>query len=153
VKINDLMFGRITHGDPSAVKETTKGDAFAKVLDQTQSKNAAETTTMSKSGHMSSLMDIDPVARIMAARSQGLNQSVDIEKTLNSLERFAGALADPNQTLKHIAPLADELASEAETLDRAGKSIPDDHPLKPVIEQTAVLAAVESAKFKRGDYI
>ena len=76
-----------------------------------------------------------------------------IEKALGLLDQFSTALADPTQTLKQVAPLADDLEAESLKLGRLSQELPGNSGLKALLNETAVLAGVEAAKFKRGDYV
>ncbi|MDY6852901.1 MAG: hypothetical protein SV487_12605, partial [Thermodesulfobacteriota bacterium] len=76
-----------------------------------------------------------------------------MEQALGLLDRYAQALADPSQSLKQVSSLVRDLEQEADKLAHLSQSLPQDHGLKGSLDQTAVLAAVEAAKFNRGDYI
>ncbi|MDR1081488.1 MAG: hypothetical protein LBQ79_11155 [Deltaproteobacteria bacterium] len=76
-----------------------------------------------------------------------------IEETLGLLEEYAVSLGDPSNTLKDLAPLAEELSLQAGGLDSLTKKLPADDPLKELGSDTAALAAVEALKFKRGDFL
>jgi hypothetical protein len=76
-----------------------------------------------------------------------------IEETLSLLEQYAVSLGDPANTLKDLAPMADDLSLSAGSLDGLAKKLPEDDPLRELGSETAALAAVEALKFKRGDFV
>ena len=132
--------------------KSQKGASFAQVLSETTRKSEP-TTEAEKAADTGGLMESTPVGRILAAATASQPAAQAIDQALSALDRFAQALADPARTLKEIAPLADELESEAGRLSELGQGLPEGHELKDLTERTGVLAAVESVKFKRGDYI
>jgi hypothetical protein len=91
------------------------------------------------------------VASPLADPAFGVDEEVD--SVLKVLESYIQALGDPGKTLKDIAPLADELDRGATRLDQLAASLDLDDPLKSLTNDTAVLAAVEALKFRRGDLV
>jgi hypothetical protein len=91
----------------------------------------------------------------MQLESQATNEEVtqEVQEALNLLESYAVALGDPNNTLKDLAPMAEELSLSADSLNKLSKSLKNEDPLKSITDETATIAAVESLKFKRGDYV
>jgi hypothetical protein len=77
----------------------------------------------------------------------------DVESLLDLLDNYAQALANPQNTLKDLAPLADGLGLAAQGLGQASGKLSPDDPLKALASDTASVAMVEAMKFKRGDYI
>lgn len=92
---------------------------------------------------------------VAALTEADLSVPVDQEVggVLDLLERYAEALGDPQRTLKDIAPLAEDLDQGAARLDRLAATLAEDDPLRSLTNDTAVLAAVESLKFRRGDFV
>ena len=77
----------------------------------------------------------------------------NVDNTLNLLDNFAAALADPTKSLKQVSEIVDDLDEAAQKLKSMNQSLPEQHQGRELVERTAILAAVESAKFRRGDYI
>jgi hypothetical protein len=77
----------------------------------------------------------------------------EIGGVLDILEKYMTALGDPAMSLKQIAPLADDLDRGAMRLDKIATGLGQDDPIKGLTNETAVLAAVEALKFKRGDFV
>ncbi|MDR2339745.1 MAG: hypothetical protein LBF40_06410 [Deltaproteobacteria bacterium] len=76
-----------------------------------------------------------------------------VEETLSLLENYAIALGDPANTLKDLAPMAEELSLGADSLNSLSQGLSKGDPLKELSSDTAILAAVEALKFKRGDFV
>ncbi|MDR2301158.1 MAG: hypothetical protein LBF38_03855 [Deltaproteobacteria bacterium] len=87
------------------------------------------------------------------ANQQAVGVEDEIDGVLDVLEKYLTALGDPQVTLKEIAPLVDSLDEGASRLDKLAGELSIDDPIKPLTNDTAVLAAVEALKFKRGDYV
>ena len=77
----------------------------------------------------------------------------EVDSVLSVLDNYVQALGAPSKTLKEIAPLADDLDRGATRLDQLAASLAEDDPLKGLTSDTAVLAAVEAIKFRRGDLV
>jgi hypothetical protein len=77
----------------------------------------------------------------------------EIGGVLDMLDQYMNALGDPNVTLKEIAPLVEDLDRSASRLDKIAGQLGQDSPIKQLTNETAVLAAVEALKFKRGDFV
>ncbi|MDR0356325.1 MAG: hypothetical protein LBJ64_11435 [Deltaproteobacteria bacterium] len=77
----------------------------------------------------------------------------EIGSVLNMLEKYMKALGDPQVTLKEISPLVEDLDRGALKLDKMAASLGSDEPIRRLTTETAVLAAVEALKFKRGDFV
>jgi hypothetical protein len=98
-----------------------------------------------------SILKTDTASAAQPATPQEAAQK--IEKTLGLLEEYAVSLGDPANTLKDLAPLAEELSLQAGGLDTLTKKLPVDDPLRELGSDTAALAAIEALKFKRGDFL
>ncbi|MBU2551382.1 MAG: hypothetical protein KKB20_23420 [Proteobacteria bacterium] len=151
MKIGDISLfqGRVENRPGQAGQNS--GVDFGKVLaragsGQVQGKDGGTSSTTG-----ASTIGLDPAGTIMAA---GLKTPVaQVEEALNLLDRFAEALADPEQSPKQMQGLVKDLEREAGRLAELSRDLPADHDLKSLVDQTAVLAAVEAAKFNRGDYV
>ena len=96
------------------------------------------------------------INRLKASENSALSPEEavkQVEETLSLLENYAIALGDPSAALKDIAPLAEELSLNAESLNTLSQGLKSGDPLKELSSETASLAAVEALKFRRGDYI
>ncbi|MDR1657238.1 MAG: hypothetical protein LBT47_06750 [Deltaproteobacteria bacterium] len=88
-----------------------------------------------------------------AAPLSSLSAGDEVGGVLDLLEQYMAALGDPQKTLKEIAPLAEDLSREASKLDQLAAGLKSSDPLKQITNDTAVLAAVEALKFRRGDFV
>ena len=129
---------------------------FAKLLGASQT-SSNPTPPTGSTASASALLNSNPMGMIMSVQSsmEQLPGKVgqQMESTLNSMEKYASALADPNKNLKNIESLVQDMEKAATQLTGLSKELPDNSPLKGISTDTAVLATVESMKFKRGDYI
>ncbi len=76
-----------------------------------------------------------------------------VEPALDRLEAFAKGLQDAGRNLKDLAPLAKALERDSRRLAALCRSLDTASPLRPLVEEAAALAYVESVKFQRGDYL
>lgn len=81
---------------------------------------------------------------VLETRTEGL---------VHRMEQFSSALMDPTRSLKELAPMADALAQDADSLIRETKSSDQkSDSMQDLAKRSAVLARVEVEKFRRGDY-
>jgi hypothetical protein len=76
-----------------------------------------------------------------------------VEPALDRLEAFARGLENPGTSLRDLAPLARELEEDSRRLAALSLTHTGASPLRPLLEEAAALAYVESLKFQRGDYL
>ena len=73
---------------------------------------------------------------------------------LEMLDAYASKLDDPDVSLKNIAPVLEEINTEAGGLLKDTQLLADaDAALKKIATQTIVAAQTEYLKFQRGDYL
>lgn len=143
----------------SIIKQRTQNSAdkedqgFAKILDDSRSKDGSD----NRPGvDAATLLSGSPVVSMILA-SQKIAKAPDptkqLENAFDQMERYATALGDESKSLKDIAPLADGLKKTADQLDELSRRLPENDPLKNLAGEAAVLATVESMKFRRGDYV
>jgi hypothetical protein len=149
-----------------APKVNKEGEDFASLMDKNSqnlipSLNGSELYT-GVSGDKSAttaFLSQSSLAKLQIAKmqleSQATNEDVteQVQEALSLLESYAVALGDPNNTLKDLAPMAEELSLSADSLNKLSSSLKNEDPLKSITDETATIAAVESLKFKRGDYV
>lgn len=85
-----------------------------------------------------------------ACTPQTLSQT---EGALGLMDRLSQALADPTVTPRQMAPLIEALDQEAEAILAAVQGLPPEDRSKSILNETALLAKVQVAKFRRGDFI
>ena len=89
-----------------------------------------------------------PEASIL--RSRGASAT---EKTLDLLDQYQNAMADPKVSLKEISPLVRSLSQEIRGLTQWAEKLSSSDPLQKIIAEVGILSSVEVEKFNRGEYI
>ncbi|MEK6709274.1 MAG: hypothetical protein AABZ64_01715, partial [Nitrospinota bacterium] len=75
------------------------------------------------------------------------------ERFFQLAERYQTQLADPNASLRDIAPLVRDLESHRDQLAEQLNTLPAGDPGRRLLEEMAALISSESVKFHRGDYV
>ncbi|MEW5725407.1 MAG: hypothetical protein AB1896_20005, partial [Thermodesulfobacteriota bacterium] len=75
-----------------------------------------------------------------------------VSRAVDLLDKYAQALADPDLSLRQLEPLVKGLEGEVENLEALGQGLPEGHGLKDLADRTAIQAAIEALKFRRGDF-
>jgi hypothetical protein len=78
--------------------------------------------------------------------------SLQLETSLEALERYREALLDPQATLRDMAPLMASLEAAHQNLDEKLSHLPKDDPLRQIGDQTRSLIVAEKARFDSGIY-
>ena len=144
-------------------KEEPEGLDFQKFLQEAQSnRKPGEAGTSSESSVGKTELFADSVLSIPSVnfvpglpetstlRSQG---ALATEKTLDLLEQYQRAMADPKVSLKEISPLAQSLSEEIKGLAQWVPKLSSSDPLQKIISEIGIVSSVELEKFNRGDYI
>ena len=141
--------------DFAALMESEKASASSpdasKLLSGLSGEKAASAAFLSQS----SLAQLQ-IARLQLEQGrEATDQEVtqQIEEALSLLESYAVALGDPKNTLKDLAPMAEELSLSADALNNLTKGLKAGNPLREIADETAAVAAVESLKFTRGAFV
>ncbi|MDR0548034.1 MAG: hypothetical protein LBI10_01265 [Deltaproteobacteria bacterium] len=133
----------------------TNSPDFAALLGES---SQSRTTTLEELG-VNLLPKFDAVGQLQVNQAQATNSNPysyaadDIDSLLSLLDNYATALSDPKNTLKDLAPLADDLSLKAQELGQTSQKLTADDPLKSLANDASTVAMVEALKFKRGDYI
>jgi hypothetical protein len=73
---------------------------------------------------------------------------------LDLLDHYASDLNNPSKSLKDIAPLLEEINTNAQELLAETEKMPStEDPLRGIASSAAITAQVELIKFNRGDYV
>jgi ABC-type transporter Mla subunit MlaD len=127
---------------------------FSETLAKANQKDGSVAGSDSKTSGVSEVLETSSVGRILAVAATGRTRAVEqLDRTLEALDKYADALADPTKTLKDLTPLVEELETTATRLDQAGRELPAGDELRSMMDETAILASVEAARFNRGDYV
>lgn len=76
-----------------------------------------------------------------------------VEGVLMTLEKYQEGLSNPETSLKKIEPFIQALTKEVDGLNRLSAKLPPVDPLRKILDETAILSAVEIEKFRRGEYL
>jgi hypothetical protein len=148
---------KIANGEDFASLLDKKGETTIPSLNSTELLvgQGSEKTTSSAFLTQSSLAQLQISKMQLQSQSQLTSSEVtaQIQEALSLLENYAVALGDPENTLKDLAPMAEELSLSADNLNTISKSLTGSDPLKNLTSETATLSAVEALKFKRGDFV
>jgi len=151
VKIDELI-ATLQAAQPKLKPRSQEQDQkFARTLFETVTQNQQTANAPETGKGTASVLAASPAARIQAAGS--IDAALEVEKTIELLDQYGQALADSAQSLKQISPLVRDLEKESARLSQLSREISADSGLQPVLNRTAVLAAVEAIKFNRGDYL
>ena len=121
---------------------STTGVSFQDIL--------AQELAAAKSPTITGVAPISAVAPIPAAlRLDGISLTED---TINTLEKFGTALANPAFSAQDLEPFAAALENDTAALVSLKNQLPANNPLSSLLERVATASYVEAAKLRRGDY-
>ena len=139
------------------------GIDFQKLLAEAQTNRLAENQRLFEPGfaqEAKSLLDgplptysfppISELGKGPQIHDQGIGVA---DHTLGVLEQYQKAMADPKVSLKNLYPYIQSLFHEIKDINQAAEGLPASNPLKKILGEIGVLAAVEVEKFNRGDYV
>ena len=126
---------------------------FSKLLEQQKSTASEAGSGPTAAGLLENSSMIGRIMAVQKIADKSVSPGQQVENALDQMEEYAAALGDTNRSLKDIEPLADNLQKTAGQLSELSQSLPEDDPLKGISNDAAILATVESMKFKRGDYV
>jgi hypothetical protein len=148
---------RTAHGNPAEDFAAILGQQATQTASDSSAKLSLDETSASMlaSGLLGLLQagQADQASSLVNMPTPSIGVDDEVESVLDILESYMAALGDPQKTLKEIAPLADDLENGATRLDKLAAALEEGDPLKGLTSDTAVLAAVEALKFRRGDFV
>ena len=144
-------------------KEELEGLDFQKLLQEAQSNRKPGEAGTSPEGSVGkaeffaisalpipSVNFVPGLPETSTLRSRG---ALATEKTLDLLEQYQRAIADPKVSLKEISPLAHSLSQGIKGLTKWAEKLSSSDPLQKIIAEVGIVSSVEVEKFNRGDYI
>jgi hypothetical protein len=139
------VFGA-SNAKPLKTGETDSfGVALNKALDKPQKTETEGTPANALMEIASKELNIVNTSDIVSGKTNAL---------LEMLDAYASKLDDPDVSLKNIAPVLEEINTEAHGLLKETQLLADaDAALKKIATQTIVAAQTEYLKFQRGDYL
>jgi hypothetical protein len=116
--------------------------------------NSLEKTSRSKECTGSSIMNIrGPVAATGTQSGSKIAEDVAAETLLDKLDCYRQLLADPAATLKMIQPAVEQMEKQAVDTRSLVSGMPENHPLKTVIQDTIGHITREVGRFNAGYYV
>ncbi len=144
-------------------KEELEGLDFQRLLQEAQSNRKLDEAGIAPKASVAgtevfdnsvlSIPSMNFVPRLLETstlRSRGASAT---EKTLDLLEQYQKAMADPKVSLKEISPLVQSLSDETKSLTQWAEKLSSSDPLQKIIVEVGILSSVEVEKFNRGDYV
>ena len=162
-KLDDRRIPPMT--DKNANPHKAAGVEFQKILEEIQANQAAKTQKLSEAGSASGggrsrgALGRYILSRLFLNSEIPSRPGVDPSRlrircsVLNVLEEYRNALADPKVSLKDLYPLIQTLSSGMPGMNEGAENLPTNDPLKKILGEIGVLAAVEVERFNRGDYV
>ena len=148
VKIADILSQQLNQYDTTKNTAKRNSSDFADLLRDVENRTSTGSTTNVSA--VQELLSTSSVGNIMAAGKMDLGAELD--QTLDLLEGYSQALADPDRPLEDLEPMIQDLENQAERLSSTAAKGSGDPALRDLADQASILAMVEAAKFKRGDY-
>jgi len=143
MKIEDLLFLPMNSAPTS--KSKVGEDKFSAYLQEAVAGRQQEAGVQALGGPA-------PLAGVAPTESTGAAQEM-VDAVLSRLELFQEALSRPGLSLKSLSPLVQALEKDSQHLDSLARSLPDESPLRQIVQEAAALTWTEGCKFKRGDYV
>ena len=81
------------------------------------------------------------------------DQLSPVDETLGLLERLGSDLMDPQTTPRRMYSLIQKLDAQADKLTSEAQNLPLGSPERKIMDQAAVVAKVQVAKYHRGEFI
>ncbi len=128
------------------VQGTSFSDALAGAVQR-----ADRTEAPTQAGQVPAVFRVECVtAPGMSARMQGLAKG---DELVSLLDQYGTALGDSGRTLRDVGQILDSVNEKVKEFGLAVQRLPGDDPLRGLLRQTEIIAAVETIKFNRGDYL
>lgn len=126
------------------------GPTFGEVLDQAKAA-APQRPPMSAPAKTTA---VNPVPMGSVAPPQTIHaQAMDqVEESLAVLETYRLALANPQNSLRTVAPLVTDLDAAQRALDEKLADLPSGDPLRQLGNQASAALVAETARFNSGIY-
>ena len=108
-----------------------------------------ETASSPKASPSQPMFQVPPVL-LDPTNNDDLLQRLD--RSVALLESYQSRLGDANVPIHELQPDVDKLEDEQNALQSRIADLSDDHPIKDLLNRSVVTMAVETAKFRRGDF-
>ncbi|HIJ79251.1 MAG: hypothetical protein OEY01_09565 [Desulfobulbaceae bacterium] len=144
MKINDIYPGQQGLGKTDTKANKAGATKFDDLL-----RNEMQSLTQSEKTEPTAQVSPVPNQTPAGLRTEGLTMS---ESTIDTLDSFSAALADPRFSARDLEPYAAALEDDTAALIEMKKQLPIDDPLAALLDRVATISYLEAAKFRRGDY-
>lgn len=158
MKISEITQGTIGQQEQKTKATETVPTEFDRLLIEEAGKIMAETAQVqaepgTELGALSSVVPFQLHPMLNDFSDEYQQAELAVEGALQRMERLQLALQDPTGTLRSVGAAVDDLRAGAEELQQSVASLPENHQLRQMADELAVLAHVESVKYRRGDYL
>jgi hypothetical protein len=153
----------VVMSDKKGGPDKAGGNDFQKILEGIQAHQTGEKQRVAGSGSVLktgeipegplsvySLPPLPEPGSPFPSRTRSLQAA---DRMLRVLEEYQAGLADSAVPLKTLDPLIQALSSEIRGVDPDAENLPPNDPLKRILDEVRILAAVETERFNRGDYV
>lgn len=135
----NMVIGSVT-GKVSGSRQTAgDGSTFENILNEVGSESVRDAHSVPASY---------PACQLNPQKINALSMS---EQALDMLDSYSKGLADPNVSLKALAPMVEDLSRMRSSVLNAGSFLSDDDPLKAIMNDVASTLNSEVMRFRRGD--
>lgn len=139
-------------GESVRKNRSAEGRNFSAVLKETIDQGS-EIKKQAPSGSVTGPISVTPTYINTIGTERDMKIADRLEHFLNIMEKYHRKLGDPRFSLKDVHPLVNEMTVEKNNLQPLLESLPDQDPLKGVLNEAMITASLEVVKFNRGDYI
>jgi hypothetical protein len=80
------------------------------------------------------------------------SSAAQVEASLDALEAYRSALADPGMNLREVAALVSSLTAASQSMDEQLADLPANHPLREIGDQARATIHAEQIRFRSGIY-
>ncbi|MCP4748743.1 MAG: hypothetical protein GY874_21795 [Desulfobacteraceae bacterium] len=146
MKINPLDKQQLLKSPKTAPKKSAGQSDFGKILTQTSQKAASEKPAVSAPAKT-----MMPAAINMQFENQ-IKVHQGLEQMLNLLEDYQHRLSDTNANLRSIEPAVQKVKHKSQELQALMSKMPEQDPLKAIIDEVLMVASKETIRFELGEY-
>ena len=137
---------------PVSENERADGQNFNEVLKGTLHRES-EINTQVPAASVNSPSAVAPAYLNPIEVEKGMKVTDRLENILDIMEVYRRKLEDSRFSMRDIQPIVNEMTAEKNKLQPLLNSLPDQDPLKGILNEAMIAATLEVAKFNRGDYI
>lgn len=156
MKISEVQRGTVGQEVQKAKPARETPAEFGRLLAEEAGKITGAAGEISRGPELGTLSSAMPL-QLVSVRNDFSNEyrqaSLAVEGAIYRMEQLQAALQDPGGGLKQVGAAIDDLAAGAQALGQSVASLPENHQLRQLADELAVLSHVETVKYRRGDYL